>query len=165
MATFDDLNVVQIEGVLLRPAEVKHTANGKTVARFTLMSSRSYLKNADRLVAVTYVDLEAWGALAEILEENGTAATRVRVTGALSTDTYHTSSRGGRLTVLANRIVFPHGEPPSHHPPCPQTLSKPTASETHGKILSREKAARSLHDIITTLAASKPSRRSDRSRQ
>lgn len=165
MITFDDLNHVELEGVLLRPAEVKHTARGKTVAQFTLMSSRSYLRDADRVVAVIYVDVEAWGALAELLREHGTAATRVRVTGVLSGDTYHTSARRGRLNVLANRIVFPHGQPPSHHAPRPQTLSKSTASEAHGKILSREQAALSLHDLITTLTASKRSRRSGRSRQ
>lgn len=158
MTTFDDVNVVLLEGVLYRAAEVKRTAGGKTVARFTLMSTRSYLKSGSRVVAVTYVDVEAWGASAELLAENGTAATRVRVSGSLSDDTYHASGRRGRVKILADRLTFPHGETAQTPPTKSPNPSNPAPRRAPEKVVSREQAAGAMHSVLTALTSAKRTR-------
>ncbi len=153
MNTFDDLNSVLIEGVLLREAEVKQTATNKTLARFTLMTTRSYLKDGKRVPSVSYVDVEAWGYATEVLREWGKPGQRVRVAGSLSQDRWEEGGgKHGRLKVVADRIAVPFADPPpkKKHAPAPApTENEPESDEV---TLSREEAAAGMHEVLATLA-------------
>jgi len=155
MSTFDDVNSVLIEGVLLRDAEVKQTATNKMLARFTLMTTRYYLKDGKRMPSVSYVDVEAWGYSAQILRECGKPGQRVRITGSLSQDRWEDGGgKRGRLKVVADRIAVPFVDPPPKKEPTPAAV--PTQAEGERvpaeADLSREEAAARMHQVLATLA-------------
>ena len=62
------LNKVMLIGNVTRDPEVKFTPKGRAVADLGLAINRSYANQAgEKVEEVTYVDVELWGRLAEII--------------------------------------------------------------------------------------------------
>ncbi|MBQ9280709.1 MAG: single-stranded DNA-binding protein [Treponema sp.] len=80
----NQLNQIIIEGNLVREPEIRETARGSTVAKFTLAVNR-YVKNAaGEFEQETYFfDAEAWGKLAETVEKKGKKGSGCRIVGRL----------------------------------------------------------------------------------
>jgi single-stranded DNA-binding protein len=147
----DDVNSVVLEGVLLRAAQVRQTSGGTLVARFTLLSVRSYEKGGRRVETVSSIDVEAWGHSAELLRDSGTRATRVRVSGSLVQDTYAASGRHGPLKVLADRVLLAHvDESIASRTKAPQGADAKN-SEPEPPVVTRDDAARALRSVLATL--------------
>lgn len=155
MPTFDDLNEVRLEGVILRDAEVKQTPKGKTLARVTLMTTRYYLKDGERVPYVTYVDVEAWGYAATALRDAGTHGTRIRLSGQLSHDRGEEGGRHGRLKVTTNQVVLPFTDPSAKKaaPLAPaEPAPKPRETAPVEKTVTRDQAAAGMREILKGLA-------------
>lgn len=81
-----DLNKVMLIGNLTRDPEIRTTTSGQTVAGFTVASNRSWNDaQGERQNAVEYVDIVAWGKLAEITGQILRKGRKVYVEGRLQT--------------------------------------------------------------------------------
>lgn len=78
----NQLNSVLIEGNVVRDVEFKTCANGKQLCTFTLANNRYISKgNNEYEQESTFIDCECWGALANIMSENSTKGSAIRVVG------------------------------------------------------------------------------------
>ena len=81
-----DINKVMLIGNLTRDPEIRTTANGQTVASFTVACNRSWNDpQGVRQDAVEYIDIVAWGKLAEIVGQIYKKGRRTYVEGRLQT--------------------------------------------------------------------------------
>ncbi len=82
------LNRVQLIGYLGKDPESRYTPNGKRVAHFSLAVTQRW-KTAGELKEYTdWVNIEAWGRLAEICQEYLHKGSLVYIEGRLKTDKY-----------------------------------------------------------------------------
>ena len=81
-----DINKVILIGNLTRDPEIRTTATGQTVASFAVACNRSWNDAQGMLVdAVEYIDIVAWGKLAEIVGQIYKKGRRTYVEGRLQT--------------------------------------------------------------------------------
>jgi single-strand DNA-binding protein len=110
------LNKVMLMGNLTRDPETKHTPKGTAVTQLSLAINRHYVtESGDRKEEVTYVDVEAWGKLAENCAEHLSKGKSVFVEGRLKLDTWEdkqTGEKRSRMRVAADVVQFltPKGE-------------------------------------------------------
>lgn len=89
MAIFTDENSVHISGNVTRDIQIRNTRSGKSVVRFSVAVNRSYTdSNGTEKQIADYVNVQAWGALAENIGASVHKGTRVVVTGRWSTRSY-----------------------------------------------------------------------------
>lgn len=104
------LNKVMLMGNLTREPETKRTPKGTAVTQMSLAINRQYTtEGGERKEEVTYVDVEAWGKLAEICGEHLSKGKQVFVEGRLKLDTWedkNTGEKKSRLRVAADAVQF-----------------------------------------------------------
>jgi single-strand DNA-binding protein len=104
------LNKVLLMGNLTRDPETKHTPKGTAVTQMSLAINRKYTtEGGDHKEEVTYVDVEAWGRLAENCAEHLSKGKQVFVEGRLKLDTWedkNTGEKKSRLRVAADMVQF-----------------------------------------------------------
>lgn len=106
------MNSVSIMGNLTRDVQLRETNGGKAVASFSVAVNRTYTTQSGEQKELTdFVNVVAWGALAEAAANQLTKGTRVYVEGRYSTRSYETSSGEKRYVteVTANVIALPLG--------------------------------------------------------
>ena len=104
----NNLNSILIEGNLVKDPESRTTAKGTALCTFTIATNRYYRKDGKMEKEVSYVDVEAWGKLAEYCQKNGTKGKGVRVVGRLKQDRW-TGKDGklySRISIIAEHIEF-----------------------------------------------------------
>lgn len=106
----NDVNKIIITGNLTRDPELRHTPKGKPVCNLTLASNRTR-KNEDGTVSefAVFVDIAAWGALGETVNEYKKIGDPLLVEGELSMDSWKDQESGkGRtkLKIKAHDITF-----------------------------------------------------------
>ena len=82
----NNLNSILIEGNMVRDAVKKTTSNGTSVCNFTLASNRYFRKGDSYEKETCFVDIEAWGKLADSCVASGHKGRGVRVVGWLKQD-------------------------------------------------------------------------------
>lgn len=102
------LNQVTIMGNLTRTPEVKQTPSGNSVVSFSLALNRSYKDSSDQWQEATdYVDVVAWGKLAEQVAERLDTGSRALVSGRLQSRSWETDGvKKSKLEVLAADVTF-----------------------------------------------------------
>jgi single-strand DNA-binding protein len=102
------LNQVTIMGNLTRSPELKQTPSGQSVVSFSLALNRSYKNTADEWVEATdYVDITAWGQLAEQISQRLDTGSRVLVSGRLQSRSWEKDGvKRSKLEVLAMDVTF-----------------------------------------------------------
>lgn len=104
------LNKVMLMGNLTREPETKRTPKGTAVTQMSLAINRQYTtEGGERKEEVTYVDVEAWGKLAEICADHLSKGKQVFVEGRLKLDTWEDKQSGekkSRLRVAADAVQF-----------------------------------------------------------
>lgn len=81
-----DINKVILIGNLTRDPEIRTTATGQSVASFAVACNRSWNDpQGNRVDAVEYIDIVAWGKLAEIVGQIYKKGRRTYVEGRLQT--------------------------------------------------------------------------------
>lgn len=104
------LNQVIVMGNLTRSPEVKQTPSGNSVVTFSLALNRSYKDAQDQWQEATdYVDVVAWGKLADQVAERLDTGSRALVSGRLQSRSWEdkdTGAKRSKLEVLAQDVTF-----------------------------------------------------------
>ena len=86
------LNRVQLIGRLGKDPDARFTPTGKQVVKFSLAVSNRWKKDGDVKEYTEWVNIEAWGRLAEICNEYLRKGSLVYIEGRLKTDKYQDDS-------------------------------------------------------------------------
>ena len=104
------LNQVTIMGNLTRTPEIKQTPSGNSVASFSLALNRSYKDSNDQWQEATdYIDVVAWGKLADQISERLDTGSRALISGRLQSRSWEDKESGAKrskLEVLAQDVTF-----------------------------------------------------------
>lgn len=106
------MNTVQITGNLAKDPIIRVTKTGKLVASFSIAVNRRITKqNGDTLELTDWVNVTAWGNLAEAVGNELTKGSYVFIKGRYSTRSYDTPDGQRRYIteVVANMIARPIG--------------------------------------------------------
>ena len=100
-----DINTVCLVGRLTRDAEYKQMGSTLNL-RFSIAVNKSKKVNDQWEDEVSYIDIQAWGRLAENMIGNLKKGTRVAVMGYLKQDRWESNGeQRTKLLVVANDIV------------------------------------------------------------
>jgi single-strand DNA-binding protein len=102
------LNQVTLMGNLTRDPDLRETPNGQTVVSFSLALNRSYKDQAGEWQEVTdYVDIVAWGPLAERVSQYLFKGSRCLVQGRLQSRSWEQEGqKRTKVEVLASDVTF-----------------------------------------------------------
>ena len=105
------LNQVTLMGNLTRDPELRTTPNGQNVVSFSLALNRSYRDSSGEWQEATdYVDIVAWGPLAERVAQYMTKGRRCLVQGRLQSRSWEQEGqKRSKVEVLANDVTFLDG--------------------------------------------------------
>lgn len=106
------MNTVQITGNIAKDPIIRVTKTGKPVASFSVAVNRRITKqNGDTLELTDWVNVTAWGKLAEAVGNELTKGSYVFIEGRYSTRSYDTPDGQRRYVteVVANMIAKPIG--------------------------------------------------------
>ena len=106
------MNTVQITGNLAKDPVIRVTKTGKAVASFSVGVSKKITKaNGDTLDLTDWVNVTAWGKLAEAVGNELTKGSYVFIEGRYATRSYDTPDGQRRYIteVVANMIARPIG--------------------------------------------------------
>ncbi len=102
-----------ITGNITRDPELRTTAMGRNVCRFSVAVNRVYRDaNGDQKEEVAYIDCSAWGALAETINKYARKGSGVLVSGRLRQDSWDDKATGqkrSRLEVVVEDFNFVGG--------------------------------------------------------
>ena len=104
------MNSVQVLGNLTRDPQIRATKTGRAVASFSIAVNRSYTTPQGETRELTdFINVVAWGGLAESVGNQLKKGTRVFVEGRYSTRSYEAQdgSRRYATEVAANLIAIP----------------------------------------------------------
>ena len=102
------VNQVILMGNLTRDPELRQTPSGQSVTSFSLALNRSYKgQNGEWQEATDYVDIVAWGPLAERVSQYLTKGRRALVQGRLQSRSWEQEGqKRNKLEVIANDVTF-----------------------------------------------------------
>ena len=102
------LNQVTLMGNLTRDPELRQTPNGQNVCCFSLALNRSYKdQSGEWQEATDYVDIVAWGPLAERVSQYMSKGRRCLVQGRLQSRSWEQDGqKRNKVEVLANDVTF-----------------------------------------------------------
>src|ERR1035438_6547850 len=105
------LNQVTLMGNLTRDPELRQTPNGQNVCSFSLALNRSYKdQSGEWQEATDYVDIVAWGPLAERVSQYLSKGRRCLVQGRLQSRSWEQDGqKRSKVEVLANDVTFLDG--------------------------------------------------------
>lgn len=104
-----NLNSLIIEGNIVREAEVKDTANGFSLATFSIAVNRYHKKSDGSYDQETsYFDIETWGEMAKAVKEKSFKGGAVRIVGRLKQNRWQdsTGKTQSKVSVIAEHIDF-----------------------------------------------------------
>jgi single-strand DNA-binding protein len=102
------LNQVTLMGNLTRDPELRQTPTGQNVCSFSLALNRSYKDGSGEWQEATdYIDVVAWGPLAERVAQYLTKGRRCLVQGRLQSRSWEQEGqKRSKVEVLANDVTF-----------------------------------------------------------
>ena len=102
------LNQVTLMGNLTRDPELRQTPNGQNVVSFSIALNRSYRDQSGEWQETTdYVDIVAWGPLAERVSEYLFRGSRCLVQGRLQSRNWEQDGqKRSKVEVLASDVTF-----------------------------------------------------------
>lgn len=109
------MNIVEVTGNLTKDPTIRATKTGKAVATFTVASNRNYTTPQGEVKQLTdWVNVVAWGGLAEAAGNQLKKGSRVFVEGRYSTRSYDAQDGTKRYVteVNANMIALPLSSAP-----------------------------------------------------
>lgn len=102
------LNQVTLMGNLTRDPELRQTPNGQNVCSFSLALNRSYRdQSGEWQEATDYIDVVAWGPLAERVSQYLSKGRRCLVQGRLQSRSWEQDGqKRSKVEVLASDVTF-----------------------------------------------------------
>lgn len=125
----NDVNVVLVQGRLTRDGELKFTNGGTAVAHFSIATNKGIPpkeEGGEWKTEVSYLDIEAWGRLAERVSPKLFKGTLVLVIGEIKQERWEQDGQGrSRVKITAQTIQVtdrnekqePRTEPRKEAPP------------------------------------------------
>ena len=113
------MNSVQIMGNLTRDPQMRATTTGRAVPSISVAVNRTYsAPTGEQRELTDFINVVAWGSLAEAVGNQLKKGTRVFVEGRYSSRSYETQDGQKRYVteVTANLIALPIGMPHSQQP-------------------------------------------------
>lgn len=106
------LNRVQLIGNVGKDPDSNYTQSGQMVSKFSLAVNSSWkTKDGEKKENTEWVNLEAWGKLAEIISKNVKKGSSIYVEGRLKTDKYEDSGETKYFTkVVLTTVQFLGGK-------------------------------------------------------
>lgn len=105
-----NLNKAMLMGNLTRDPEIKYTPKGTAIAAFGLAINRNYsTEGGEKREEVTFVDIEAYGKVAEIIGEHCKKGSPLYVEGRLKLDAWDDKQSGqkrSKMKVIAEHFQF-----------------------------------------------------------
>jgi single-strand DNA-binding protein len=129
-----NLNRVLLIGNLTRDPEVKYTPNGTAVADFGIAVNRTWKNDrGEKQEEVTFVDVQCWAKLAEVVGEYLRKGAPVFIEGRLKLDTWddkQTGQKRSKLRVIGEHLQMlgtkrPESSSPGTTPSAPQRPRDP----------------------------------------
>ncbi|HRP63886.1 MAG TPA: single-stranded DNA-binding protein [Phycisphaerales bacterium] len=98
-------NKVLLMGNLTRDIELKHTPSGQVVGNIGLAVNRRYKTNeGEQREETTFVDCEAWGRTAEVMNQYLSKGRPVFIEGRLKLDTWQDKDGSNRRRIPVRRF-------------------------------------------------------------
>ena len=96
-----NLNRVMLMGNLTRDPELRHTPNNTAVAQIGLAINRRWRnQNGEQQEETTFVDCEAWGRTAEVINQYFRKGRPIYIEGRLKLDQWEDKQGGGKRSKL-----------------------------------------------------------------
>lgn len=131
------VNQVILMGNLTRDPELRQTPSGQSVVSFSLALNRAYKdQSGDWQEATDYIDVVAWGPLAERVSQYVTKGRRVLVQGRLQSRSWEQDGqKRSKVEVLANDVTFldGRGDGEGGGSPAPAASSSTSSSSSNKK--------------------------------
>jgi len=126
------VNQVILLGNLTRDPELRQTPNGQSVVSFSLALNRAYKdQSGEWQEATDYIDVVAWGPLAERVSQYLTKGRRALVQGRLQSRSWEQDGqKRSKVEVLANDVTFLDGRSDGD---APATTSSTAPASSNGK--------------------------------
>jgi single-strand DNA-binding protein len=108
-----DLNQVIIIGRLVKDPEIKYTANGTPVTKFSIANNISYMQNNNLVEYANYFDINVWGNQAVSCEKYLKKGSMVAINGSLRQqrwDDKTTGQKRSKIEITANSVQFLSGQ-------------------------------------------------------
>jgi single-strand DNA-binding protein len=104
----DGLNRVEIIGNLGKDPEMRYTANGTAMTRFSVAVGRSFQVDGERREETEWFNVVAWNKLAELVQAHLTKGRKVYVEGRQSTRSWDGQDGQKRYMteLVANQVIF-----------------------------------------------------------
>lgn len=101
----ESTNNVTMVGNLTRDPEMRHTGNGTPICQLSV--SLNHRKRKDGEEPVSFIDVEVWGALAEVCSEHLSRGRKVAVVGYVKQDRWEQDGqRRSKVFVVGNSVEF-----------------------------------------------------------
>ena len=129
------MNSVQVLGNLTRDPQIRATKTGRAVASFSIAVNRAYTTPQGEKKEMTgFINVVAWGDLAEAVGNQLKKGTRVFVEGRYSTRSYEAQDGSRRYVteVVANLIAIPLRNTSGGHPVASAGFADSEPSQTRG---------------------------------
>jgi single-strand DNA-binding protein len=104
-----DLNHVTLIGRLVKDPEIKYTASGVPVTKFSIANNSSYMQNNELVEYVSYFDINVWGNQAVNCEKYLKKGSQVAVNGVLRQNRWSDKTSGqtrSKVEITANSVQF-----------------------------------------------------------
>jgi single-strand DNA-binding protein len=104
----DGLNRVEIIGNLGKDPEMRYTANGTAMTRFSVAVGRTFQVEGERREETEWFNVVAWNKLAELVQAHLTKGRKVYVEGRQSTRSWDAPDGQKRYMteLIANQVLF-----------------------------------------------------------
>ena len=146
------LNHVTLMGNLTRDPELRAIASGNSVCQFGLALNREYINpnTNERVEKTTFVDVVAWGRLAETVSQYCQKGKQVVVTGRLESSSWEQDGqKRSKLEVVATEVIFTSGSGrPDPDRSQPNARSAPESNTTQAKARPKTKTDSDQSDKI-----------------
>ncbi len=104
-----DINHVFLIGRLVKDPEIKYTASGMPVTKFTIANNVSYVQNNEKKEYVNFFDINIWGNQAVNCEKYLKKGSQVAIEGSLRQNKWTDAATGqnrSKIEVTANTVQF-----------------------------------------------------------
>jgi single-strand DNA-binding protein len=125
-----DINNVVMAGRLTRDAELKYTANGQAISKFSIAVNRRRKSGDDWTDEANFFDIALWGRQAEALNQYLMKGKQIGVQGELRQERWEKDGvNRSRVEIVASNIqLFGGNKDDQRQPTAAPTNSPPAAS-------------------------------------
>lgn len=104
------MNLVVLQGNMTRDVELRYTPKGTSVAQFGVAVNRKWTtEDGEKKEEVTFLDVEAWGRMGEVISQYFTKGKPIIIRGRLKQETWEdktTSQKRSKIKVVLEEFGF-----------------------------------------------------------